>query len=178
METGIKVLDAMTKNPVFIAPEITLGECASIMAEEHVGAVIVKDNGSIGVITEQDIVRKVVAKGINPVNERVRDYMESDLITIAPNEDIFDAIMKMRDENIRHLPVIENGVFVGLLTLKDVLSIEPMLFELLVEKFDIREAERKPINRIIHSEGICQLCGEYAEEVEVVNDLAVCPGCK
>ncbi len=179
METGIKVLDAMTKNPIYITSEVTIGECASLMAEEHVGAVVVKDKGNIqGLITEQDIVRKVIAKGINPIHEKVKGYMQTNLITIKPDDDIFEALMKMREENIRHLPVVDDSQLLGLLTIKDILRIEPQLFELLVDKFEIREAERKPINRIIHSEGICQSCGEYTEKIEIVNNLSVCENCR
>ena len=172
MDTGIKVLDAMTRNPIYVAPHMTLGECASIMAEEHVGALVVKDKTTLGIITEHDIVRKVIAKGINPISERVRDYMQTDLITISPNEDVFNALMRMRDENIRHLPVLENSSFVGLLTLKDILRIEPQLFEWLADKIEVREAERK-LNK-----GICQICGEYTEKANVIDNLILCGNCK
>ena len=66
MRTGYKVLDAMTTKPVIVKPGVSLKDCAKIMEKEHVGSVVVKDNGSVlGIISEQDIVRKVVAKGIN-----------------------------------------------------------------------------------------------------------------
>ncbi|MFC1768781.1 cyclic nucleotide-binding/CBS domain-containing protein [Nanoarchaeota archaeon] len=178
METGIKVIDAMTKQPVYISPDVTLGECSSLMAEEHVGALVVKGKDILGLISEQDIVRKVIAKGFNPLEKKVKDYTETALVTIEPDADIFEALLKMKEENIRHLPVLENGKLVGLLTLKDILKIEPQLFDLLVEKFNIREAERKPISKIVRSEKICQVCGDFSEKIETVNDMAVCPNCK
>ena len=176
MKSGYKVADAMTINPVSIIPNTTLLECARIMAEKHVGAVVVKDWKSLGILTEQDIVRKAVAKGID-VNEKVRGFMEKDLITISPNADIYDALIKMRDNNIRHLPVVENNEMVGLLTIKDILKIEPDLFDLIVEKFELKEESRKPINRIIPTEGICQECGEYSEKVNELNNTILCENC-
>jgi signal-transduction protein with cAMP-binding, CBS, and nucleotidyltransferase domain len=177
MKSGYKVADAMTINPISINIDVTLLECARVMSEKHVGAVVIKDDGhSLGILTEQDIVRKAIAKGAN-VNESVKDFMETKLITISPRADIYDALIKMRDNNIRHLPVIDNGEMVGLLTIKDILKIEPQLFDLIVEKFELREESRKPINRIIPSEGICQTCGEYSEKVREINGTILCKNC-
>ncbi len=178
MKTGYKVMDAMTTKPVSVNSDVTLQECAALMEEEHVGAVVVKDEGySIGILTEQDIVRKTIAKGIDPLNKKVKEFMEKQLVIIEPEADIYDALIKMRDLNIRHLPVVKDNVMVGLLTLKDILKIQPQLFDLLVEKFEIREEKRKPINRIIPNEGICQSCGEYSEKVQEVDGSLLCKEC-
>ena len=178
MKSGIQVADAMTINPISIEPDINLAECARIMARNHIGAVVVKDNGvSLGILTEQDIVRKAVAKGINANDAIAKEIMAKRLITIKPSADIYDALIKMRDNNIRHLPVVENGRMLGLLTIKDILKIEPQLFDIIVEKFELREESRKPINRIIPTEGICQLCGEYSEKVEQVDGSSLCQSC-
>ena len=143
MKTGYKVYDCMTTKPISVSPDVSLEECAKIMAKDHVGALVIKENNeSKGVITEQDIVRKVIAKGINPATKKVSDFMAKKLITINPNSDIYEALIKMKDSNIRHLPVVAEGKMIGLLTLKDILKIEPSLFDLLVEKFEIREARR------------------------------------
>lgn len=176
MKSGYKVADAMTINPISVNADMTLLECAKIMSEKHVGAVVVKSWNSLGILTEQDIVRKVVANGIN-LNEKVNGFMETRLITIPPDMDIYDALVKMRDNNIRHLPVVENNEMVGLLTIKDILKIEPQLFELIVEKFELREESRKPINRIIPTEGICQECGEYSEKVNEIKGTILCENC-
>ena len=176
MKTGYKVMDAMTINPVSVDSEKTLLECARIMSEKHVGAVVVKDWNSLGILTEQDIVRKAVANGID-VNEKAKNFSETKLFTISPDADVYDALIKMRDNNIRHLPVVENNEMVGLLTIKDILKIEPQLFDLIVEKFELREESRKPINRIIPEEGICQACGEYSEKVKEINQTTLCENC-
>ena len=178
MKTGYKVYDCMTTKPVSVNSDTSLQQCAKIMAKNHVGALVIKDNHkSIGLITEQDIVRKVIGKGINPVSKKVREFMETKLKTISSNADIYDALIIMRDSNIRHLPVVDSGKMVGLLTLKDVLKIEPSLFELLVEKFELKEEKRKPIDRIIQTEAICQNCGAYSEDIRKVKGMLLCERC-
>ena len=178
MKTGYKVYDCMTTKPVSVSSDSSLAQCAKVMSGNHVGALVIRENNkSKGLITEQDIVRKVIAKGVNPLNKKVKDYMEKKLITIGSNDDIYDALIKMRDYNIRHLPVMDKGEMIGLLTLKDILKIEPQLFELLVEKFELREQSRKPINRFIPNEGICQACGAYVEEVKNVKGSMLCERC-
>ena len=178
MKTGYNVHDCMTTKPISVSPDASLEECAKVMVRNHVGAVVIKErHESKGLITEQDIVRKAIAKGINPLTKKVKDFMEIKLITISPHDDIYDALIKMRDSNIRHLPVVDNGKMIGLLTLKDILKIEPQLFELLVEKFELREATRKPINRIISNEAICQGCGAYVEDVKKVKGSLLCERC-
>ena len=144
METGIKVCDAMTEQPVTISPTATVRQCAALMLKERVGALLVKNKENlVGIVTERDIVRKVTSKDKKPSSVRAKDIMETELITISPEKDIFDAIKKMRDYDVRHLPVLDRGKFLGLITMKDVLRIEPELFDILVEKLDIREEERK-----------------------------------
>ncbi|MEK6943596.1 MAG: CBS domain-containing protein [Nanoarchaeota archaeon] len=178
MKTGYKVYDCMTTKPISVTSDSTIEECAKVMAKNHVGALVIKDNhASKGLITEQDIVRKAIAKGINPLAKKVSDFMETDLLTILPTDDIHDALIKMRDSNVRHLPVVEDGKMVGLLTIKDILKVEPQLFELLVEKFEVREESRKPINRIIPDEGICEGCGAYSEEITKVKGSRLCERC-
>ncbi len=176
MKTGYKVADAMTIAPISISADTSLIECAKIMSEKHVGTVVVKDWNSLGILAEQDIVRKAVAEGAD-LNEKVKRFMETKLITISPDMDVYDALIKMRDNNIRHLPVIENNSMVGLLTIKDILKIEPELFDLIVEKFELREESRKPINRIIPTEGICQICGEYSEKIKEISGTVLCENC-
>ena len=178
MKSGIQVADAMTINVISVTSDFTLSECAKIMDSNHIGAVVVKDNGaSLGILTEKDIVRKAVARGVSVKKAKVKDFMETELITINPDADIYDALIKMRDKKIRQLLVVKKNEIVGLLTIKDILKIEPQLFELIVEKFELKEESRKPINRIIPTEGICQECGEYSEKVREVKGTVLCESC-
>ena len=178
MKTGFKVCDAMTEKPVSLPSTATLEECAKSMAKCHVGGLpIMEGTRLVGILTEQDIVRNVVAKGLDPKKVKIRDVMEKKIITISPDQDIYDALVQMRDMNIRHLPVTDEGKMIGLLTLKDILKIQPQLFELLVDRFEIREADRKPVFAYREKEGICELCGEYESEVKLLDGSVVCGEC-
>jgi len=179
MKTGYKVIDAMTKKPIEVAPDITLQECSKLMSNNHVGSLIIKENEDLkGLITEQDIVRKAVAVGLDTEKTKVNEVMVKELTVIEPEKDIYDALVLMKKLNIRQLPVMENNNMVGLLTLKDILKIQPTLFDLLVEKFELREEERKPIFNIGEKEGVCETCGEYADKLYSKEGALICKSCK
>ncbi len=179
MKTGFQVADVMTKKPISLSPKDTLQKCAQEMAKQHVGAMVLTEGNELkGILTEQDMVRKVVAKGVNPLELKIKDVMESDVKVISPEKDIFEALIMMKDLNIRHLPVVDGKNMIGFVTLKDILKIEPQLFDLLVEKFEIREAENKPLNSPREKEGVCNICGKYAEEIEEQDGIMVCDKCK
>jgi CBS domain-containing protein len=177
MKTGYKVCDAMTRSPVSIDNSITLDKSAKIMEENHVGALLVRDNGKLlGLLTEQDIVRRAIAKGKDPKKTKVKDIMVTKLKTIAPEKDIYDALMVMRDMNIRHLPVMDGKKMMGLLTLKDILKIQPQLFEIMVEKFELREEENKPIFGE-GEEGVCESCGRKSKHLNDIKGTLLCSEC-
>lgn len=147
MKTGYTVHDCMTTKPVSADASETLQAVSKKMLENHVGALLVTEGEKpVGIVTEQDIVRKFVAQGVDPCGKTINDFratQQKELITISPGADIYEALVKMRDYNIRHLPVVDDSKVIGLLTIKDVLKIEPQLFDLLVEKFELQEWERK-----------------------------------
>lgn len=179
METGINVIDAMTKKTVTVSPETNLQKVAKLMEENNIGSVLVKEKDRlIGIVTEQDIVRRVVAKGISPSAESVKNFMTTTLSTIDPGSDIFDALNIMKDRNVKSLPVKDGDKLVGMLALKDILKIQPSLFEIWVEKMEIKEESSKPIFRPLPQEGICEACGEYSERLFEIEDSLLCKICK
>lgn len=136
----------MTREPISIPSSSTVKDAAKLMKKEKVGSLMVTQNKRyVGIVTDTDIVRKGVTGNVPLAKRKVSSVMSPNLISIAPDEDIFEAIRMMRDYDIKHLAVEANSEFVGLVTMKDVLKIEPDLFEILVEKIALREAERKPI---------------------------------
>ncbi len=175
MKTGVKVMDAMTRGLIKVKPESTAADCAKIMLKKSVGGVLVQETGLlIGIVTEKDLVEKVVARNINPKKVKVRDIMTKRLITISPDEDIYEALIKMRKEEVRRLPVIYRSKPVGILTEKDILKIEPSLFDVIVEKMKLREESGKPLSRRL-TKGKCESCGSqsrlYSSEGRLVCDV-------
>jgi CBS domain-containing protein len=180
MNTGFVVSDCMTLHPITVGKDTSAADCAKLMADKHVGSILVTEGRKvIGILTEQDLVRKGLAKGINPVLTKVSELMipEKNMVTVSPGKDIYDALKLMRDFNIRHLPVIEEGRFMGFLTIKDILKIQPQLFELIVEKYEIRESSRKPL-AYQEFEGVCDECKTPAEDLIDVEGSLLCPACR
>ena len=174
MKTGYKVCDAMTRAPISVSPDATIEKCAKIMADNEVGSVLVKKGNELkGIITDQDIVRKIIANSIHPTKTTVEKHMAKKLITISPEKDIFDALSLMINENIKQLPVMDGKNMVGLLTQKDVLKLEPELFDLLVDKLEVKDEEHKAYD----NDGVCQECGKYSEKLLMRKGVFVCKNC-
>ncbi len=139
MRTGIKVMDAMTKAPVKVLPEETLLTCAQKMIEGDVGSLIVEENGKLlGIITEKDFVNKAVAQNLDMQKSKAKDIMSTKMLKISPDLDLYDAIYFMSRENVRRLPVTEGDKLIGLLTYKDVLKIQPDLYDIFIENLKMK----------------------------------------
>lgn len=178
METGYKVADCMTIQPITISKDLLLVDCAKLMRDKHVGSLIVIEKGKLlGLVTEQDIVRKAVAELFDRDKAKAGDVMITDLVTITPDKDIYDALKMMRDYNIRHLPVMDRGQMVGFLTIKDILKIQPQLYDLIVEKIELRESSRKP-GFVSEEDGVCDGCGIFTSDLELVDGSMLCTACR
>ena len=174
MKTGIKVCDAMTKKPEVISPDISLINASKKMLVGDVGSLIVKkDDKLVGVITEKDIV-KAISNNLNPQITKVSKIMSTQLFTVDPKTDLYDAMVKMNKEDVRRMPVISsNGKLIGLLTMKDILKISPTLYDLRIESIKIREEDEKLQN----IQSICENCGSSAPLYKIKNRF-LCAACK
>jgi CBS domain-containing protein len=104
---------------ITVAPEDTLGEVAERMVEEKKGgAVVVMDYGRmIGILTERDLLR-AIAYRVHTSEARVREWMTADPITVPPETTLDEASQLMLDKHFRHLPVVEGGRIVGVVSLR------------------------------------------------------------
>ena len=168
----------MTMHPITISVSKSLKECAQLMRRHHIGGMLIVDKPKqlVGILTEKDIVRKLIAKGRATLDTSVKEIMETELIIIGPDADIYEAMMIMRDEDVRHLPVVENGKLVGLVTVKDILRIEPQLFDFVVAKYELRESKKKPLFQ--GDAGICEICGRLTDKIYNVKRSKVCKKCR
>lgn len=116
----MKVKEIMTKNIAYVNPLSTVVEAAQLMQKHNVGAIPVCDkSGVIGLVTDRDIVVRNIAHGKSPSETPVKDVMTSQVTTISPETDIDDATKIMSQNQIRRLPVVENNMLVGILSLGD-----------------------------------------------------------
>lgn len=127
----MKVRDIMTSSVDWVTPDTSAVEVAQLMKQNDVGSIpICEGNKLIGIITDRDIVLKVVAVGGNTKNVSVKDIMSSEVITVNEDQDAHEAADLMAKSQIRRLPVLKDGKLVGILALGD----------LAVEKIHINEA--------------------------------------
>ena len=126
---------------VVAAPDTHIGEAARLMKEGKVGALLVVENGVlIGIFTERDAVFRVMAGGLDPDSTLLRDVMTPDPTTVAPDETFGYALLLMHDNGFRHVPVVENGRPVGVVSARH--ALDPDL-----EEFTAEAERRKAIRR-------------------------------
>lgn len=115
--------DVMTKNPKVCAPTDIVQQAAQLMKNEDVGPIpIVGDNGKLeGIITDRDIVLKVVAEGRDPKTTKLAEVMTTDLITCTSDGDIEETLDLMEDNQVRRIPVVDaSGRLVGIISQADI----------------------------------------------------------
>ncbi|NOZ88840.1 MAG: CBS domain-containing protein [Crenarchaeota archaeon] len=124
----------MTTDLVVARPDDTVVDVARKMAEEGVGSVLIVDEKGtlIGIVTERDIVVRVVAKGLAPKGVLVGEIMTRNPVTIYDDASLSDAAELMKSKGIGHLPVVSrDGRLVGIVTRSDIVRIAPSLIDIL-----------------------------------------------
>ena len=106
-----------------VAPDAPVLEAIKRMAEHRIGALLVLANGElVGVVSERDYARKVILQGKSSSQTAVSDIMSGTPITVGPDTDVFDCMRLCTDSRIRHLPVVENGKLVGVISIGDLVK--------------------------------------------------------
>jgi CBS domain-containing protein len=125
MET-VKILFVHKPGDVLkVTPDTTVLEAARLMNHREVGSVLVVQDGNlVGIFTERDLMRRVVARELLPGTTRVGDVMTSSLVTCTPEARIVDCNTIMSERRIRHLPVVDLTGVVGVITTGDLLAHE------------------------------------------------------
>lgn len=113
--------EIMTKSVRTATPEMSLRDVAILMRDGDMGAVpVVEDGKLIGIVTDRDIVVRVVAEGKDAATP-IRDAMTTELFTVTPDDFVFEAIRLMGDKQVRRVPVInESGELAGIIAMADV----------------------------------------------------------
>ena len=174
------VRDVMS-NPVVTMDEDEVSNKAAANMDMHaLGAVIVtnKAGKSIGIITERDLVIRVVAKNLKPDTLKAKEIMTTPLVTIEPEATISDAARRMTRLDIRRLGVIYKGNLVGIISSKDILGVMPELIEIMAEKSRIEGADRTEDTEEVPLSGYCDRCNIYSESLKERNGQNICDECR
>jgi len=174
-ETIVK--EAMKTNLVLIKAAANVLEAAKLMKKRKIGNVIVVENNQpIGILTESDILKKVVAEGKNVKDVIIKDIMSTPVIVIDPYVTLDKAMKTMTKCNIRRLPVVENDELIGVITEKDIFRLSPILHEISREWYDITVRDESFFKKQVFS-GKCEDCGILSANLKNIDGRLLCEDC-
>jgi len=177
MGREVIIKEAMKTNLAIVKPLISVLEAAKLMKKRKIGNVIVVEKKQpVGILTESDILKKVVAEGKNAKNVLVKDVMSTPVIVIDPYVTLEEAMKTMGKCNVRRLPVIENNELIGIITQKDISGISPILHEISREWYDITIRDESHFKKQIFS-GKCEDCGILSTNLKNIDGRLLCEDC-
>lgn len=113
-----------TRETITIGPGATVAEAARLLSDKGIGAVVVSSGGQdvSGILSERDVVRELGRRGPNCLQDKVEDMMTADLVTTTPDATAQSVLQTMTDKRFRHMPVLQGGRMVGLVSIGDIVS--------------------------------------------------------
>jgi CBS domain-containing protein len=181
LRSRMLVKDVMSSPVVTIEEDAPTNRVANLMEENDLGCIIVTNNEGkpIGIITERDLVVRVLAKNVKPDAVKAKEIMTSPLVTIEPEATISEAARRMSRLDVRRLGVVYKSELVGLLSSKDILGVMPELIEIIQERTRIETANRpEEIEEEAPLSGRCDQCGAWSENLKEVNGEYLCEDCR
>ena len=180
LRTRMIVKDVMSSPVVTLGEDATSNKVAHVMDENELGCVIVTNKAGkpVGILTERDLVIRVLAKNLMPDAIKAKEIMTSPLVTIEPDVTVSEAARRMSRLNIRRLGVTYKGNLVGLVSSKDIIGVMPELIEIIQERsriegsIEAEETEEAPLS------GYCDRCGVFSENLKDVNGQNLCEDCR
>ena len=179
------VKDIMAVNVVTMPPDASVLEVAKSMTEMDIGSVIIVDKDRpVGIITEADIVRRVISEERDVKKTTASEIMTSPIIHVEPGTGLTDAMRVMAKSNIRRVAVLKNNSLAGIITSRDILRWSPELIDILVESLRLRNEEvtrertEDEDDELIAYGGECSSCGEYSTDLILEDGEYLCESCR
>jgi signal-transduction protein with cAMP-binding, CBS, and nucleotidyltransferase domain len=153
------------------------------MVKKKVGSLLVVHNKKlIGIVTQKDILWSITKKPSQDLRKiKAIEIATKKVAVIKPSADLAQAFNKMREYGFRRLPVLSKGEVIGLLTLKDILKVEPAFYAQTGDLIDIKEEYQKRRRVSTYEnhplEGLCDECGSLAELIKI-DDKVLCDDCR
>ncbi len=181
----MSVRDIMAVNVVTMPPDATVVQVATAMRDMDIGSIIVvAGNHPVGIVTESDIVRRVIAEGRDPGTTTAAEIMSSPLIHVTPDTALTDAMRVMARSDIRRVAVLKNDSLAGIVTSRDILRWSPELIDILVEALKLRNAQGAVTEaggeeeELVAYGGVCDRCGEYSTDLVLQDGEYLCELCR
>jgi CBS domain-containing protein len=150
-KVSLKAGIVMAKEVITIDEGASVKEAADIMNEAEIGSIIATRHGkALGIVTERDLLKRIVAEGRNAKKTKVKDIMSAPLITIPPDMDIEEAARLMFEKKIKKLLILDHNRLVGLVSLTDIARTQPSLANLL-QKLAALQDTPKSIKKALDS---------------------------
>ena len=133
-----EILEVKGRDVWSIGPDASVFDALKLMAEKDVGALVVLDGGNlVGIISERDYARKIALLGRASLTTQVKEIMTIGLVCVAPEQNVDECMALVTEKRIRHLPVLENGKLIGLISIGDL--VKSIITE---QQFIIEQLER------------------------------------
>lgn len=176
------VKDVMSSPAVTVEENAPANRVAVLMDKHDLGCIIVttKDGKPVGIITERDLVLRVLTKNVKPDTLKAEEVMTSPLITTEPDATITETARRMSRLNIRRLGVVYKGQLIGIISSKDVLGVMPELLEIMQEKAMIEgeNMAEEELEEPAPLAGYCDRCGVWSDSLTEVNGEYLCEDCR
>jgi CBS domain-containing protein len=148
-DVSLRVEDVMVKEVITVDEDFTVKEAAEIMNKFEIGCVIgVRKGKAMGILTERDVLKRVVAEGKDPGKTKVKEAMTSPLVIAEPSMDLAEAVKLMFQMKIKKLPVVDGKRLVGLVSLTDIARFQPQMITIL-KQLAARQAPPKSMQKVI-----------------------------
>jgi CBS domain-containing protein len=145
IETGLslKVEDVMVREVITLDEGSTVKEAAEIMNKFEIGCLIAVNKGkAMGIITERDLLKRVVAESRNATKTKVKEIMTSPLVVVEPKMELEEAVKMMFQMKIKKLPVVDGKRLVGLVSLTDIARFQPQMIKILKQLANMQAAPK------------------------------------
>lgn len=176
------VKDVMSSPVITVNEDTPANRVAELMEKHDLGCIIVttEEDKPLGIITERDLVLRVLARNVKPDSVKASEVMTSPLIMIEPDATITETARRMSRLNIRRLAVAYKGKVMGIISSKDVLSVMPDLLETIQEKtlIESENSAKEESEETAPLAGYCDHCGTWSDTLTEVNGEYLCEDCK
>lgn len=177
VRTKVFVREVMNSPAITVSPSASVWTVAKKMRDQKIGSVIVtRGSEPLGIVTDRDIVLKMVAKNALPSKMKARDIMSSPLTTIESERDIVEAARLMRSHGVKRLAVTYKNELAGIVTVSDLAAVTPELFELISEKTRVFRGEPSRKRGLLA--GYCDSCSQWSDYLMEVDGKYVCEECR
>jgi signal-transduction protein with cAMP-binding, CBS, and nucleotidyltransferase domain len=177
MSSKMIVREAMSSPVISVDENEDIVQVSNKMREQRVGAVVVlnQQNLPVGIVTERDIVTRVVAEGVSPSTFIAGKVMSSPLKMVDPEMNLMDAMKMMDKENIRRLGVIYKGELVGVVTDRNIIRFIPTIVDIMREHKEI--LTNTPVSGS-STVGYCDKCELYSMNLRAIDGAFLCEDCR